>query len=47
MSGLWPTLVDLALHNAIWSLLAVGGMNATLADIQRYAVDTRHWVTNQ
>ncbi|SIT41619.1 Chromate transporter [Paraburkholderia piptadeniae] len=29
------------------SLLAVGGMNATLADIQRYAVDTRHWVTNQ
>jgi chromate transporter len=35
------------MHNALWSLLAVGGMNATLADIQRYAVDTRHWVTNE
>lgn len=44
---MWETLVDLFLHGALWSLLAVGGMNATLADIQRYAVDTRHWVTDQ
>jgi chromate transporter len=41
------TLADLFLHGAIWSLLAVGGMNATLADIQRYAVDMRHWVTGE
>lgn len=47
MSDLWATLVDLVLHTVVWSLLAVGGMNATLADIQRYAVDTRHWLTNQ
>lgn len=44
---MWSTLADLFLHGAIWSLLAVGGMNATLADIQRYAVDTRHWLTGQ
>ncbi|MBP0592172.1 chromate transporter [Paraburkholderia sp. LEh10] len=47
MSDLWSTLADLAVHNVVWSLLAVGGMNATLADIQRYAVDTRHWVTSE
>ena len=47
MSAMWTTLGDLILHSALWSLLAVGGMNATLADIQRYAVDTRHWVTDQ
>ena len=40
-------LTDLALHSALWSLLAVGGINSTLADIQRYAVDTRHWLTAQ
>jgi chromate transporter len=40
-------LVDLALHSALWSLLAVGGINSTLADIQRYAVDTQHWLTAQ
>jgi chromate transporter len=40
-------LTDLALHSALWSVLAVGGMNSTLADIQRYAVDTRHWLTAQ
>lgn len=44
---LWTTLADILVHSALWSLLAVGGMNATLADIQRYAVDTRHWVTAQ
>jgi chromate transporter len=44
---MWTTLADLFVHGAIWSLLAVGGMNATLADIQRYAVDSRHWVTGQ
>ena len=44
---MWVTLADLLLHNALWSLLAIGGMNATLADIQRHAVDTRHWVTDQ
>src|ERR1700754_5294004 len=47
MSAFLTTLLDLAAHNALWSLLAVGGMNATLADIQRYAVDTRHWVPAQ
>lgn len=40
-------LTDLALHSALWSLLAVGGINATLADIQHYAVETRHWLTPQ
>jgi chromate transporter len=40
-------LTDLALHSALWSLLAVGGINATLADIQHYAVETRHWLTAQ
>jgi chromate transporter len=47
LSAMWATLGDLLVHSALWSLLAVGGMNATLADMQRYAVDTRHWVTDQ
>ncbi|VVE88637.1 chromate transporter [Pandoraea bronchicola] len=40
------TLVDLFLHGSLWSLLAVGGTNVTLADIYRYAVETRHWITD-
>ena len=40
------TLLDLFLHGSLWSLLAVGGTNVTLADIHRYAVDTRHWITD-
>jgi chromate transporter len=43
---MWLTLVDLFLHGTLWSMLAIGGANVTLADIQRYAVDTRHWVTS-
>lgn len=42
---MWATLVDLLLHGTLWSLLAIGGANVTLADIQRYAVDTEHWVS--
>lgn len=40
------TLIDLFLHGSLWSLLAVGGTNVTLADIHRYAVETRHWITD-
>jgi chromate transporter len=43
---MWKTLVDLFVHGTLWSMLAIGGANVTLADIQRYTVDTRHWVTS-
>jgi chromate transporter len=39
------TLLDLLLHGVMWSMLAVGGTNVTLADIQHYTVDTRHWLS--
>ena len=42
---MWMTLLDLLLHGAMWSMLAVGGSNVTLADIQHYTVETRHWLT--
>jgi chromate transporter len=42
---MWQTLADLFFHGTLWSFLAIGGANVTLADIQRYAVDTRHWVS--
>jgi chromate transporter len=42
---MWTTLFELLVHGAVWSMLAVGGSNVTLADIQRYTVETRHWLT--
>lgn len=42
---MWATLFELLLHGVIWSMLAIGGTNVTLADIQHYTVDTRHWLT--
>jgi len=42
---MWHTLVDLFVHGTLWSFLALGGANVTLADIQHYAVDTRHWLS--
>ena len=43
---MWATLLDLLVHGVMWSMLAVGGSNVTLADIQRYTVETRHWLTS-
>lgn len=42
---MWLTLLDLWIHGSIWSLLAIGGTNSTIADIQRYTVSMRQWLT--
>lgn len=42
---MWATLLELLVHGMIWSMLAVGGTNVTLADIQHYTVETQHWLT--
>ena len=39
------TIIDLALHCRLWSLLALGGNAAVLSAIQHYTVDVRHWLT--
>lgn len=40
-------LVALAVQFMLLSLLAVGGANAVIPEIQRQAVDLHHWVTEQ
>jgi chromate transporter len=40
-----PTLGELALHFALLSLLAFGGGNATLPEIQRLVVERYHWMS--
>lgn len=40
-------LLALVVQFELLSLLAVGGANAVIPEIQRQAVDVRHWVTEQ
>jgi chromate transporter len=39
-------LVELGIHFALLSLVAIGGGNAILAEMQRFVVDTNHWMTD-
>jgi chromate transporter len=39
-------LMTLAIEFVLLSLLAVGGANAVIPEIQRVAVDQHHWLTN-
>ena len=39
-------LITLATEFVLLSLLAVGGANAVIPEIQRVAVDQHHWLTN-
>jgi len=38
-------LSALALHLALLSLMAIGGVNAIVPDIQRYLVEANHWLS--
>ncbi len=40
------SLVQIGVTFALLSLVAVGGANAVLPDMQRQVVDTLHWMTN-
>lgn len=39
-------LVELGLHFVLLSLIAVGGGNSILPEMQRLVVDTHHWMTD-
>lgn len=39
-------LLQLALHCALWSLLAIGGNSVAISDIHRYSVMEAGWVTD-
>jgi chromate transporter len=39
-------LGDIALHFALLSLVAIGGGNAILPELQRFVVDLRHWMSD-
>jgi len=41
-----PTLAELVLHFALLSLLAFGGGNATLPEMQRLVVEQYHWMSD-
>jgi chromate transporter len=47
MHGMTSTLVKLAWHCVLWSLLSIGGNLVTLSDIHRYTVETEHWITDR
>jgi|SRR5471030_562335 len=40
------TLLQLMLHCALWSLLAIGGNSVAISDIHRFTVTQAHWVTD-
>jgi chromate transporter len=40
-------LAEIAIHFALLSLVAIGGGNAILPELQRFVVDVRHWMTNR
>jgi len=42
---MWLNLWRLAWHNAVWSVLSIGGNTVALSDIYRYAVTSMHWLT--
>jgi chromate transporter len=40
-------LTALALHFALLSLMAIGGMSSILPDLQRYVVEANHWMSDR
>jgi chromate transporter len=42
---MWLNLWRLLWHNAMWSVLAIGGNTVALSDVYRYAVTGMHWLT--
>jgi chromate transporter len=40
-------LAALALHFALLSLMAIGGVSAILPDMQRYVVEANHWLSDR
>jgi chromate transporter len=40
-------LAALALHFALLSLMAIGGMSAVLPDMHRYLVEANHWLSDR
>jgi chromate transporter len=40
-------LAALALHFALLSLMAIGGVGAILPDMQRYVVEANHWLSDR
>ena len=38
-------LLDLGLHFALLSLMAIGGVSSILPDMQRYVVEANHWLS--
>ena len=40
-------LAALALHFALLSLMAIGGVSAILPDMQRYVVEANHWLSGK
>jgi chromate transporter len=42
---MWLNLWRLAWHNALWSVLSIGGNTVALSDVYRYAVTSMHWLT--
>ncbi|MEO6354363.1 MAG: chromate transporter [Oxalobacteraceae bacterium] len=40
-------LIDMSLHMALLSLMAVGGVTAVLPDIHRYVVETQGWMNSE
>ena len=39
------TLIELALHFGLLSLISIGGMLSVIPEMQRYVVGVKHWVT--
>ena len=39
------TLVELALHFGLLSLISIGGMLSVIPEMHRYVVDVKHWIT--
>jgi len=42
---MWLNLWRLLIHNAIWSVLSIGGNTVALSDVYHYAVTSMHWLT--
>jgi chromate transporter len=40
-------LISLFTHCALFSILAVGGVSSTLADLHHYLVEHNHWLSNE
>lgn len=38
------TLVELALHFGLLSLISIGGMLSVIPEMRRYVVDVKHWI---